>query len=66
MIDALGNEVIEGNWYGYSKQDSGITTVVFAKVKYIKDGKARRQMLFRTGVMLENLLMMVIIYLIVL
>lgn len=41
MIDALGNEVIVGNWYGYSKQSSSIVTVVFAKVKYIKDGKAR-------------------------
>jgi len=41
MIDALGNEVIVGNWYGYSKQDSSLVTVVLAKVKYIKDGKAR-------------------------
>jgi len=41
MIDALGNEVVVGNWYGYSKQDSSLVTVVFAKVKYIKDGKAR-------------------------
>jgi len=41
MNDALGNPVIEGAWYGYSKESNGVTTVVRAQVKYIKDGKAR-------------------------
>ena len=41
ITDALGNEVVAGNWYGYSKQDGGYAVVVLAKVKYIKDGKVR-------------------------
>jgi len=39
--DALGNPVVEGNWYGYSKESNGITRVIRARVKYLKNDKAR-------------------------
>lgn len=32
MKDALGNEIVIGNWYGYSRMKNGIVTVVIGKV----------------------------------
>jgi hypothetical protein len=32
VIDALGNEIVVGNYYGYSKASNGINTIHFGKV----------------------------------
>lgn len=32
MKDALGNEIVIGSWYGYSRVNNGIITVVIGKV----------------------------------
>ena len=43
VIDALGNEVIVGQWYGYSSLGSGWSHSTLGRVKYVteKTGKVR-------------------------
>lgn len=41
VTDALGNSIDETAWYGYSKESSGVVTVIRARVKYVKDDKLR-------------------------
>lgn len=33
IIDALGNPIIVGNWYGYSRSDGGHSHTILGKVK---------------------------------
>lgn len=37
MIDALGNEIVLGNWYGYSRNDGGWSHVNLGRVKTINE-----------------------------
>ena len=43
IIDALGNPVIVGNWYGYSRNDGGHSHTTMGKVSYVteSDGQYR-------------------------
>ncbi len=43
VTDALGNEVIVGNWYGYSRNDGGFSHVTLGVVTSVKEetGKVR-------------------------
>lgn len=41
VTDALGRPIDAAGWYAYSKETSGVVTVLRARVKYIKDGKLR-------------------------
>lgn len=37
ITDALGNEIIIGNWYGYSRNDGGFSHVNLGRVKAVND-----------------------------
>lgn len=39
--DALGNEIIVGNLYGYSRNDGGWSHVVVGQASAVKNGKVR-------------------------
>lgn len=41
ITDALGNEVIVGKWYGYSRNGDGITKIVVGKIKSFKPDAKR-------------------------
>lgn len=36
LKDALGNDLVINNWYGYSRNGNGITKIVVGKIKSIK------------------------------
>ncbi len=38
IIDALGNEIIVGNWYGYSRSDGGHSHTILGKVSKVTEG----------------------------
>lgn len=38
MTDALGNEIIIGNWYGYSRNDSGFSHTTVGKAVKVTPG----------------------------
>lgn len=43
VIDALGNEVVIGAWYGYSALGGGYSHTTIGKIKYVNEitGKVR-------------------------
>ena len=38
IVDALGNPVIVGNWYGYSRSDGGHSHSILGRVKKVTPG----------------------------
>lgn len=38
MTDALGNEIIIGNWYGYSRNDGGFSHTTLGKALKVTPG----------------------------
>ncbi len=38
VLDSLGNEIIVGNWYGYSRNDGGHSHTTLGKVIKTTDG----------------------------
>jgi len=38
MTDALGNEIIIGSWYGYSRSDGGFSHTTIGCAKKVKEG----------------------------
>lgn len=41
MKDALGNDIVIGNLYGYSRNDGGFSHVTVGRAEYVKNGKVR-------------------------
>jgi hypothetical protein len=41
IVDALGNPVIVGNWYGYSRNDGGHSHTTIGRVSKVTEGDGR-------------------------
>lgn len=49
MFDALGNKIIVGNWYGYSRNDGGHSHTTIGKALKVSEAKGYEPAKVRLG-----------------